>query len=100
MSQKDITWSLDVLTRAAQHEQLRLKRGLMRRQQMAEAIERGEEPVGPRAEWLKVTAHALLDTLQTSASVFNDKHQDDLISAADMGDALGTCINMLQKSGK
>lgn len=93
----DLTTSLAILKKASQQEKLRLKRGKMRREQMLAAQENGVEPSGPRAEWLRSTSMALMKTLEVEAKRFNDANLDDMVSAADLCDALASAIALLQE---
>lgn len=77
---------------------LRLKRGLMRREQMRQIIEAGIEPTGPRADWLRQTANRLIQELGVAAEEFNAANPDDLISANDFVDAMTTAIGVIKSA--
>ncbi len=96
-SEHDFQWALSVIERASKLQKLRLRRGMIRRNQIAAAMEAGEQPEGPRIEWLKDSASKVLACLQECCRQFNEANCDDLISRADCVDALSTAINWLQK---
>lgn len=99
----DIKWAAEVLEKAVVTERLRLKRGLMRRAQMAEALGRGETPPGrgetppgPRMDWLLEMRGRIIDVLQQGAKEFNEANPDDLISVVDMGDVLTNALHAIK----
>lgn len=98
MNKERLEWAADIIKAAAANEKLRGARGAIRRQQMKDALERGETPEGPRAVWLKETAAAVIKTLEAASINFNETNLDDLISANDLGDVLITAIKWLQAS--
>jgi hypothetical protein len=86
---------IEVIAKAIQNDSSRLSRGQKRRQAMAEAISQGLSPEGPRAEWLKASALAVLDTLKAQAEDFNTKNPDDKISNQDLADVLVTTLSWM-----
>ncbi len=96
----DLDEAIKVLASAANHETVRLKRGVMKRQEIALALAEGRTPEGPRVDWILKTANKLLDTLQQSAREFNDENQDDLISIMDLVDVCATAQTWLQNGSK
>jgi hypothetical protein len=73
----------------------RLDNGARQRTEIKRQIEAGEEPQGYRAEWLRESAHAILDLMATRAGQFNAVHEDDQASVADLLDAISTAERML-----
>lgn len=78
----------------------RLKRGQMLRQQMHDAIKRGERPVGARPEWLRRSAVHLINVLGTQAEEFDNTHADDKASVSDLMDILVTAMGLLKSHSK
>jgi len=63
---------------------------------MAKELAVGTNPTGPRAEWLRDTSRELNLTLQKCAEEFAKDNPDDLISIADMVDAIHTCFHQIK----
>ncbi len=78
----------------------RLSRGVMLRQQMHEAITRGEKPTGYRAEWLRSAALEIIDALGNLAGEFDDTYLDDKCSVSDLTDVLATTMGILKSNAK
>ena len=75
----------------------KLRRGSISRQALRSSLNRGEEPHGPRAEWIRAAAAQVLEVLGSQARDFNTKYVDDRISVADMADVLATVLNLLAR---
>lgn len=71
-------------------KQDRLRRGLILRQKMHDAIERGEEPTGYRAEWLKGMVKKVAALLAQESEQFNKTYVSDMASVPDLLDILAT----------
>ena len=74
-------------------KQSRLRRGLILRQAMHHQIERGEDPTGYRAEWLKATTRKVSQLLAEEAERFNKTYVNDMASVPDLLDVLATVTN-------
>jgi hypothetical protein len=77
-------------------QQNRLRRGLILRQKMHNAIERGEDPDDYRARWMKETTGKLARFLAEEAERFNKQHVNDMASVADLLDILATATHHFQ----
>jgi len=99
MDEQKLNWAAGIIKNAMANEKTRGSRGAIRRKQMQEALERGDEPTGPRADWLKQTASEIMKVLELAAIRFNEENLDDLISANDLGDAVLTSMKWLQAAG-
>jgi hypothetical protein len=75
---------------------VKLRWGYQQREQMRQVLQKGQVPKGYRADWIKKTKMALIDTLHREAEVFNDTYRHDLISVNDMADALSTTLETLR----
>lgn len=92
----DTKRALSLVEQARVLQKVRLQRGVLRRQQMADALARGEDlPESPRSRWLFDTASAILECTANCAKEFNDANPDDLISAQDIGDAVATALERI-----
>lgn len=75
----------------------RLNRGLAKRKEMIQKLNKGIQPKGYRVEWLKDSAYEIIDVLDEMAREFNNLHQDDKVSTLDLIDILSTALNFLKK---
>lgn len=64
--------------------------GLQDRRRIAAEINSGKDPAGPRVDWLKETALALVETLKVAARKYNATNAGERISGQDLLDALAT----------
>jgi len=87
---------IETIIRAAHRQNARIKNGNIRRARMAKELAVGTNPTGPRAEWLRDTSRELNLTLQKCAEEFAKDNPDDLISIADMVDAIHTCFHQIK----
>jgi hypothetical protein len=90
--------AIDVVVSAADRNRRRLQRGGIRRTQMIKEIEEGRQPTGPRAEFIRDTAQAIMDLLVESSKEFNEANQDDMISTLDFQDVLATVRGRLEEA--
>jgi len=100
MNERNAQEYVKALLNLAEYQKRRLENGKYRRYAMGLVIQAKEKPVGPRAEWLRDTAKALVKTLQEQAIDFNGKNFDDAISVNDMIDGLLTGINLLKSTSE
>jgi hypothetical protein len=75
----------------------RLKHGLKLRQEIADALDRGETPTGYRVDLLRLGAVALVNKLEEIGKQFNKDHPNDQFSLGDVLDILATATALVQK---
>src|SRR5438132_5116721 len=73
----------------------RLARGAQERDAMRRRLERGEQPQGPRAHWLRGGAQAILHLVAEQCDRFGVEHPEQAPSLADALDLLLTARAML-----
>jgi hypothetical protein len=68
---------------------------------MRDQIERGEEPQGPRADWLRAGSQAIVRLVAEQSDRFKDQHPEQAPSLADALDLLWTArATLLAMAGK
>lgn len=77
-------------------EKSRLYNGAAIRREIRDAIDRGEEPVGYRVEWLKKSSQKVIHTLHEVAKEFNKEYPHDKASVQDLCDILNTTLKRLK----
>lgn len=87
-----------ILLKLITDKEARLRYGMKKRAEMIAAVQRGEEPTGYRAEWLKETVRAVFRLMASQAAMFNTVHPRDRISTNDFIDVLNTAIGKLLKA--
>jgi hypothetical protein len=87
-------------TALATEKQDRLTNGLVLRQQMHDAIKRGERPPGYRPAWLKTQSLDLVRILTEIAQRFDAEHPDDRCSVSDIMDVLATTMGLFRGAAK
>lgn len=78
----------------------RLRFGVSQRNKMKEAMKKGENFHGYRADWIVNSANEVLETLTKSAERFNNTHFNDLISVDDMVDVLNAASTRILNVAK
>jgi hypothetical protein len=73
----------------------RLAYGARERAEMQAQIERGEEPTGPRADWLHASAHRILGVVAEQCERFTAEHPEQAASLADALDMVWNTRTML-----
>ncbi|HEY4885821.1 MAG TPA: hypothetical protein VII08_19520 [Myxococcales bacterium] len=73
----------------------RLARGAQEREALRQQLERGEQPQGPRAEWLRAGSKAILHLVAQQCERFTAEHPEQAASLADALDLLWTARAML-----
>jgi len=68
----------------------RLAHGARQRAEMQAQIERGEQPEGPRAEWLRTGSRAILHLVAQQYERFTAEHPEQAASLSDALDLLWT----------
>lgn len=89
---------VEVFHKITKQADIRLQRGLARRQEMYSQIKRGEAATGFRADFLRQATGDVLDCLAKIGEKFNDNHPDDKISVNDLLDILATTIARLKNA--
>lgn len=79
----------------------RLARGAQEREVMRQQIERGEQPQGVRAEWLRAGANVIVHVVAEQCDRFNAEHPEQAPSLADALDLLWTArATLLAMAGR
>lgn len=97
VTQKEIDFTVEVFSKLLTQKMDRLAHGTILRQQMHDQIKRGERPVGPRPDYIRKAAMAIIQLLGSEAEDFNHKNPDDMISVQDFMDCLETAMGALRK---
>jgi hypothetical protein len=71
-------------------DQAKLQFGVSKRNEIRDAIRRGDKVTGYRVDWLRKTRDRVIETLQQAAKEFNETHKHDRISVTDLHDVLTT----------
>lgn len=87
----------DIYISMLRNTEVRRLRGAQLRDEMHEAVERGERPTGYRPDWVRQSAIRIVRELQHIGFDFNDNHQNDQCSVGDLIDILTTALSHLQK---
>jgi hypothetical protein len=75
----------------------RAARAAKLREQMHAAIDRGEEPQGPKADWVRESAAHVLALLEEIADEYDAEHDDDTVIDGDILDILATARGYLRE---
>ena len=75
--------------------QARLTRGLADRRRIVEALARGETPEGPRVDWIRNTAVAVMTLLGQKAHDYNQANPGDRCSCTDLEDCINYCLELM-----
>lgn len=75
-----------------------IQKSVETRKELSEQIKRGEEPTGERAEWIRASAHRLVNELEQIAKDFNEEYPDQRCSAQDLMDVLATTTAWFKKA--
>jgi hypothetical protein len=93
-----LDFATTVFTALVGETQDRIKRGLMLRQAMHDAISRGEAPRGYRPAWVVAQSQVLVRFLGQTAQDFNRAHPDDACSVSDLLDILMTTAGLFRRT--
>jgi len=94
---KTLRNSVSVLHRFVGDTEGKLRFGLRVREQLRQALLRGEKPDSYRLDWLVSASDAVFAVLGEMARQFNDDNPQDRISRQDLLDVLLTSVNRLKK---
>lgn len=91
----DAKETVDIIFKVRTDNEVKLRYGLARRDILAGALGRGEEPEDRRIEWITTVVQGMRQMLMESARVFNESYPQDRISTRDMQDCLNTVARYL-----
>lgn len=100
MDSSKVVFTVSILDQIVRSHKERLQRGVERRKEMFEAIKRGEDPSGPRPEWIKESALEVIELLKNQGAQFNADNPDDRASISDLLDVIATAQAMIKRSIK
>jgi hypothetical protein len=87
----------DIYSSLLKNSKTRLLRGLKLRQEMHDAIERGERPTGYRPDFIRAGTVKLIKMLDELAGEFNRAHPEDQCSGSDLLDVLASTNGLLKR---
>jgi hypothetical protein len=94
---QEIQQMSDIYVSLLNNRDTRLLRGAKLRQEMHEALSRGEKPTGYRPDWVRSAAFKLIQEVQRIGLEFNERRTDDQCSLGDLIDILTTALGHLKK---
>lgn len=100
LKSEKIEFILDVMKRVATSQTVRLQNGARMRDEIRQAIQRGERPKGYRVAWLQESGYEVIKTLTKIAKQFDKEHPQDKASVQDLMDVLSTTMFLLKKATK
>lgn len=96
LSREQMVAAAGILHYAVTSESVKLRWGTLQRQIMKDKIARGEPVSGYRADWLRKSRNAVVETLSKCAEEFNGQYPHDRISAVDLVDVLNSTLRSFQ----
>jgi hypothetical protein len=96
----ELDQAIIVIEKASKLQDIRLHRGMLRRQQLVEAMANGAPVSGPRVDWLLSAAGRINEVLMEEAEKFNDANPDDMASAQDLYDVVINVLARFEKAAK
>jgi hypothetical protein len=97
MDPLQIKFANEVLYSLLTTQKKRLENSVQKRNALMASIDRGENPTGYRADFLRDSAKRVLMELASIAKDFNDAHPDDRCTAQDFVDILNTTILWIKR---
>ncbi len=97
---KTLRNSIAVLHRFVADKDSKIRFGIRVREQLRLALQRGEQPVSYRLDWLIEASDAVFACMREKAREFNENYPQDHISAQDLLDVLLTSVNRLKKQAQ
>lgn len=89
---------LKTMKKVLEMQAVRLQRGVRLRQELQDALRKGETPTGYRVGWLRDSGYEIISLLNKIAVKFDKEHTSDKASAQDLMDILSTAMHILKKA--
>lgn len=77
-------------------QEVKLRYGSMKRQELREQLAKGEDPTGYRAEWLRERRNEIVKQLGQFAKDFNAQYPHDCCSLQDLKDVVVSVLNYIE----
>jgi hypothetical protein len=91
---EQIELTSETFVNVLRHQKQLLLNAVALRKKIQAALDRGETPDHYRVDFIRTSALRVNNCLADCAKDFNEAHQDDRCTAADLIDILNTVINM------
>jgi hypothetical protein len=95
---EDLAGAARLLKHVRTSQEVKLRYGAMKRQELRDKLNSKEPIEGYRADWLKAARDEMVQALGEVARKFNAKYPHDCCSVADLGDVISSVAYYLRKA--
>ncbi len=97
-TEEQISFTVSAFLSVLDDSARRIKRSTRLRDQIHEALMRGDEPDHYRVEWMRESVVEIFSLLETIATKFNEAHPDDVCTSQDFEDLLASTLATLNSA--